>query len=126
LTTSAGTGSEGFYNDDGTLITEKVKALARTYMPVTQGKLDSMNFNPETSEFTASFTVNTSNTTPSTLYFSTEFYYTGSQPKLTFTDASSNMSVTPSLDWSVANYVSFMFTDASLNGKQITLSLSNN
>jgi endoglycosylceramidase len=32
LTTSAGTGSEGFYNNDGTLQSEKVKALARTYL----------------------------------------------------------------------------------------------
>lgn len=31
LTTSAGTGSEGFYNDDGSLQEIKVKALARTY-----------------------------------------------------------------------------------------------
>lgn len=32
LTTTAGTGSEGFYNKDGSLQDKKVKALARTYM----------------------------------------------------------------------------------------------
>ena len=31
LTTSAGTGSEGFWNQDGTLQDYKVKALARSY-----------------------------------------------------------------------------------------------
>ena len=35
LTTSAGTGSEGFYNFDGTLQTKKVKALTRTYLQYT-------------------------------------------------------------------------------------------
>lgn len=32
LTTSAGTGSEGFYNNDGSLQDGKVRALARTYI----------------------------------------------------------------------------------------------
>jgi len=35
LTTSAGTGSEGFYNSDGTLQTNKVAALARIYLQAT-------------------------------------------------------------------------------------------
>ena len=37
LTTSAGTGSEGFYDADGTLQEAKVKIMARTYFPATQG-----------------------------------------------------------------------------------------
>lgn len=49
LTTSAGTGSEGFYNPDGTLQLKKVKSLARTYHTATQGTLLSMKFNPATS-----------------------------------------------------------------------------
>ena len=35
LTTTAGTGSEGFYNPDGTLQTWKVKALSRSYVRFT-------------------------------------------------------------------------------------------
>jgi endoglycosylceramidase len=35
LTTSAGTGSEGFYNSDGTLQDWKVKALTRSYLMAT-------------------------------------------------------------------------------------------
>jgi hypothetical protein len=32
ITTTAGTSSEGFYNQDGSLQTEKVKMLSRTYI----------------------------------------------------------------------------------------------
>ena len=39
LTTSAGTGSEGFYNQDGSLQEWKAKALARSYLQYTQGVL---------------------------------------------------------------------------------------
>lgn len=39
LTTSAGTGSEGFYNTDGSLQQHKVMAISRSYMPYTQGRL---------------------------------------------------------------------------------------
>jgi endoglycosylceramidase len=44
LTTSAGTGSEGFYNNDGSLQDEKVKALARSYLQATQGVIKTMKF----------------------------------------------------------------------------------
>lgn len=39
LTTSAGDRSEGFYDKDGTLQTDKVKALARTYVRYAQGDI---------------------------------------------------------------------------------------
>lgn len=55
LTTSAGTGSEGFYNSDGTLQEWKVKALARTYLPFTQGVLTRQNFDTQSANFTAEF-----------------------------------------------------------------------
>ena len=44
LTTSAGSASEGFYNNDGTLETIKVKALSRTYVKAAQGTIKSMKF----------------------------------------------------------------------------------
>lgn len=44
LTTTAGTQSEGFYNKDGALQTDKVKALARTYVQHAQGTLKQMQF----------------------------------------------------------------------------------
>jgi len=45
LTTTAGTGSEGFYNNDGSLQHKKLKALTRPYFPLVQGKLLSQAFN---------------------------------------------------------------------------------
>jgi endoglycosylceramidase len=54
LTTSAGTGSEGFYNDsDGTLQTGKVKALSRSYVKAAQGTTKSMKFDTKTGNFEA-------------------------------------------------------------------------
>jgi len=48
LTTSAGTGSEGFYNEDGTFQAIKAKALARTYLMNTQGVLTKNKFDAKT------------------------------------------------------------------------------
>lgn len=39
LTTSAGSGSEGFYNKDGSIQGNKVKALGRTYVKYAQGTI---------------------------------------------------------------------------------------
>jgi endoglycosylceramidase len=75
LTTSAGTGSEGFYNNDGTLQEGKVKALTRTYLTSTQGILSSMQFSSETSNFEARFKLNTDIKAPSVLYYNKKYYY---------------------------------------------------
>ena len=53
-TTSAGDRSEGFYNPDGSL-QPKVKQLARTYVPYTQGTLQSESFNSGSGAFHAAF-----------------------------------------------------------------------
>eukprot|EP00354_Favella_ehrenbergii_P000910 CAMPEP_0170464092 /NCGR_PEP_ID=MMETSP0123-20130129/8954_1 /TAXON_ID=182087 /ORGANISM="Favella ehrenbergii, Strain Fehren 1" /LENGTH=318 /DNA_ID=CAMNT_0010729679 /DNA_START=608 /DNA_END=1564 /DNA_ORIENTATION=- len=55
LTTTAGTGSEGFWNQDGTLQEWKVKALARSYVPLCQGSLTHMFFDTNTAFLKASF-----------------------------------------------------------------------
>lgn len=55
LTTSAGTGSEGFYNNDGTLQNAKVKALARSYLPATQGTPLTFNFDSTYGDFEATY-----------------------------------------------------------------------
>lgn len=75
MTTSAGVGSEGFYNKDGTLQEYKVKALARSYLTATQGVPTFQNFNMDTSEFNADFTVNTSIEAPTVLYLNKQYYY---------------------------------------------------
>jgi endoglycosylceramidase len=75
LTTSAGTGSEGFYSQDGEIIESKVKALTRTYLQYTQGELKSMSFDPATSNFEASFVLDIHNQDGTTIYYNTEYYY---------------------------------------------------
>ena len=81
LTTSAGTGSEGFWNQDGTLQAYKVKALARSYMPFTQGILSSMNFSTETAEFSADFTFS-GNAGETVAYLNQEYWYTAGAPSV--------------------------------------------
>lgn len=60
LTTSAGTGEEGFYNADGSLQDWKVKALSRSYLRYTQGTLTKNHFNTKTGVFDAEFTADAS------------------------------------------------------------------
>ena len=79
LTTSAGTGSEGFWNQDGTLQAYKVKALARSYMPYTQGILSSMNFDTKTADFSAEFTYD-GKAGETVAYLNQDYWYTAGSP----------------------------------------------
>ena len=78
LTTSAGVGAEGFYNKDGSLQEWKVKALARSYLMVTQGVPTFQGFNTYTGVFRAEFTVDTSIDAPTVVYLNEQFYYPNS------------------------------------------------
>jgi endoglycosylceramidase len=75
FTTSAGTGSEGFYNTDGTLQQTKVKALSRSYLPYTQGRINTMKFDADTGDFSAALTVDTTIAEPSVLFVSEDFWF---------------------------------------------------
>ena len=55
LTTTAGTGSEGFWNQDGSLQAWKVKALSRSYLPYSQGRLSHLFFDTNTAFLKAVF-----------------------------------------------------------------------
>ncbi len=75
LTTTAGTGSEGFYNEDGTLQDAKVASLARPYLPYSQGTLESVNYNMTTKVLNATFTLDTTIKAPTVVYFNQEYTY---------------------------------------------------
>ncbi len=76
LTTSAGTGSEGFWNQDGSLQDYKVKALARSYMPITQGVLSKMHFDTNTAYMKAHFAYNeASKDVETSVYLNQEYWY---------------------------------------------------
>jgi len=66
--------TEGFYNQDGSVIDFKVKALAKPYMPLTQGRLNSMKYDRDTNTFTTNFTLGET-TAPSVAYLNSEYYY---------------------------------------------------
>lgn len=124
LTTSAGTGAEGFYNKDGSIQSWKVKALARTYFMATQGVVKAMNFNQDDSFFTGEFTVDTSIEAPTVIYTSAEFYYPRGKAVVlmanhVYLDASQY-----SLDDADANRYKFTITDKSLNGQLVTIKLT--
>ena len=126
LTTSAGTGSEGFYNNDGTLQEGKVKALTRTYMMSTQGVLRSMQFNTESSNFESSFDVNTSIQQPSVLYYNSQYWYPNGFNIVLYN--SYELPLTEgrdyTLDISQPNYLKFTIINSSLNGQSVTIQLT--
>jgi len=74
LTTSAGTRSEGFYNFDGSIQVNKVRALSRTYVKAAQGTIEKMKFNTEEEDgqpagtFTADIKVDTTVTAPTEIH----------------------------------------------------------
>ena len=119
LTTSAGTGEEGFYNHDGSLQTWKAKALARTYLMVTQGANDTFKFDMKSSVFSAAFKVDTSIEAATELYASTEFYYPNGKQVAVFADGVQLTADQMEVDSSAANMFKFRVTDSSLNGKTI-------
>lgn len=89
LTTSAGTGSEGFYNKDGSLQNYKVKALARTYSMATQGVPTFQDFSTTTGSFAAAYKVDTDIAAETTIYTNREYWYpSGYDYEITRTDLS--------------------------------------
>jgi Glycoside hydrolase family 5 C-terminal domain/Cellulase (glycosyl hydrolase family 5) len=118
LTTSAGTNSEGFYNNDGTLQDGKVKALARTYLPATQGILQTMSFNTDTADFHARFIVDTSIPEPTIVYKSDEYWYPAGF-KISIYDAEGKKLTPQNSDVIiefVPNYARILVVRESLNG----------
>jgi len=119
LTTSAGTGEEGFYNHDGTLQAWKAKALARTYLMATQGANGPFKFDMKNSQFSATFTVDTSIEAATELFASTEFYYPNGKQVTLSVDGVELSESQVEVDSSSENIYKFRVTDSSLNGKTI-------
>lgn len=119
LTTSAGTGEEGFYNHDGSLQAWKAKALARTYLMATQGTNESFHFDMWSSEFSATFKVDTGIGAFTELYASREFYYPNGKQVTVTVDGVELTSSQMESDSSEDNMFKFKVTDASLNGKTL-------
>jgi hypothetical protein len=116
LTTSAGVGSEGFYNHDGSLQEWKVKALSRTYLMSTQGVPTYQNFDMKTSNFSATFEVNSSINAPTVVYLNQKYYY---PEGFNYT-----LSVPADFDLSDSRYIKFQITDPTTNGSQVSIKIT--
>jgi len=126
LTTSAGTGSEGFYNNDGTLQKAKVKALARSYFLATQGVPTTINFDAMFGDFVAYYTVDTSITEPTVLFYSGENFYPSGYI-LTVTDVATGSALRQVIDMDVVdsktNYIEFLVKNEKYNGSSLKVVL---
>lgn len=121
LTTSAGTGEEGFYNADGSLQDWKVKALARSYLMAAQGVPTLFNFDMESSAFEAEFTVDTSIQAPTILFASKEYYYpNGTQVTITVDGVELTTSQVEYFETD-DNHMKITVTDSTLSGKTVRI-----
>lgn len=77
-TTSGGGAIEGFYDAEGNLQPNKLKALSRTYIYAFQGTPLSHFFNSTTGVYTATFNLDPTITMPTELYYNSELYYPNS------------------------------------------------
>lgn len=67
-TTTAGTGSEGLYNPDGSIQGDKAQMLARTYIQSAQGTIQQNKFDTNTATFSATFEFDSSIDAPTVIY----------------------------------------------------------
>jgi len=124
LTTSAGTGSEGFYDNDGTLQAWKVKALSRSYIMATQGEPTAMNFNSDTSAFAGAWTVNTDIKAPTVVYLNSEYWYPNGYTYTLSVNGAKPASKQYTVDATDPQRLSITFTDKALQGKVVALSVT--
>lgn len=121
MTTTAGTGAEGFYNQDGTLQDWKVKALARSYLMATQGVPTLFDFDMDTANFEAEFTVDTSIQAPTILFASKQYYYPNGTDVSITVDGVTLTEDQVVVDNSDENHFNITVTDQTLNGKTVNI-----
>eukprot|EP01118_Nematostelium_gracile_P005547 TRINITY_DN1761_c0_g1_i1.p1 TRINITY_DN1761_c0_g1~~TRINITY_DN1761_c0_g1_i1.p1 ORF type:complete len:423 (+),score=83.55 TRINITY_DN1761_c0_g1_i1:140-1408(+) len=113
--TTAGSG-ESFFDEQGNLIAEKVKALSRTYAQAIAGVPVLMEFIPQNSDFTLSYYVNTSISEPTVVYLNEDWYYpNGAQ-----------VTVTGALKYNSPqkNFLNFVPSETTVNGEMVTIVIS--
>jgi hypothetical protein len=123
LTTTAGTGEEGFYEADGSLQHWKVKALARTYLQYSQGVPTKTEFSVKDHIYTAEIALNTDIEAPTVIYANGEYHYpTGHELEIKVDDvALTDDQYTITGQEQESNYTNLTITDKSLNGKTLQL-----
>lgn len=123
LTTTAMTGNEGFYNEDGTLQEDKVKALTRTYVQAAQGTLQSVSFDSTSGSFVSSYLLDVSVIAPTVVFYSQDYWY---EKGVAFTVKAGGKELDGgndfTIDYSERNYVKILFEDATFHNQTITVS----
>ena len=124
FTTSAGTGSEGFYNMDGSLQDKKIKALSRSYLPYTQGRLTSLKFHADTGDFAAAFVVDTTIAEPSVLFVSEEFWFKDAKKVIGLTHNGVQLASEQVEIRNEGVYYYFQVLDEKLNGETLQVAVT--
>lgn len=97
--------------------------MARTYLMLTQGTPELNNFNMDTAEFKAKFTVDVNISEPTRIYFSADYYY----PNGVKTDfRSGGVVLTENEQYTLVKsdqYYDILIIDRALQGKVIEISL---
>lgn len=101
-----------------------VKAMARTYLMYTQGTPITNTFNMDTSDFKASWTVDTSIEKPTQIYYSSEYYYPNDVQNMSISHAGVALTDEQYAVSKGDTYIIFDITDAALNGKQVDFSMT--
>ena len=130
LTTSAGTGSEGFYNMDGTVQTKKIKALSRTYAQATQGTILSQVFDSKTADYTLKFKLDTFANAPTQIHalhtpvHGMTWYPHGIDYEVSLSDGTKIENGHVLVQFA-DNVGYFLFDTEEFNGKDITITIKN-
>jgi len=101
-----------------------VKAMARTYLMFTQGTPLTNTFDMDTSDFTASWTVDTSISEPTQIYFSTEYYYPNGLQNVFISSDGNELDQNQYAISEGDTYLMFEITDPALNGMKIDFSMT--
>jgi len=124
LTTSAGTGSEGFYNKDGTLQDWKVKALARSYLMATQGVPTLNAFDTETAGLIANWTLDANVDAPTVLYLNSEYWYPNGYTYTVSVDGTDAPTTAYTVDATDKQRLAIQFTEPSYDQKTVSVTVT--
>ena len=124
MTTSAGTGSEGFYNKDGTLQDWKVKALARSYLMATQGVPTLNAFDTETAGLIANWTLDANVSAPTVLYLNSEYWYPNGYTYTVSVDGTDAPTTAYTVDATDKQRLAIQFTEPSYDQKTVSVTVT--
>lgn len=121
--TTTGTEEEGLFNEDGTVQYYKEKSLARTYLQRAQGRILSMTFDDETSEFIGKVLLDTSIKAPSVLYLNERMFYKNGR-NLILLNGKDDITDHAEITYK-DHYYEFIFKEDKYNHKEVTVILVN-